>query len=319
VGETVCPAPNSESHPNGSIVAVIPTYNRSSTLERAIRSVLTQTRPPDEVLVVDDGSTDRTRDLLGAFESVRVLSVENSGAAIARNRGVAATDAPWIAFLDSDDYWETDHLARIDAAIRATDGRAGVYFDDTARPGGGKGEQSLFALSDLSFDGTHRLVDDASDWVLRPRQPMMLQASVFSRNSWNSVGGLWPTLRSRHDTHIFLRLGIKQPMCAVAGTGCHMTDDDTSGNRQMDAMGTRSRGYWEHTVHLYSDVMSRHHDDLAQQDLADLRARLARGHLALARHDIRRPALLLGDLTRAFRADPATAVSPVRRRLGTQR
>ena len=300
------------------IVAVIPSYNRAATVGRAVRSVLEQTRPAEEVLVVDDGSTDDTPEVLADFgDTIRVLRTENAGAAVARNRGVAATAAGWIAFLDSDDLWLPDHLARIAAAITATEGRARVYFDDTVRPADGGGEASLFALADLRLDGAHEIVDDATGWVLRPRQPSMLQSSVFARSAWEDVGGLWPVLRSRHDTHLFLRLGIGGSMCAVAGIGCRMTDDDTSGNRQMDAMGTRSRRYWEHTVHLYTDVIDRHGRQLADDQRTVLEARLARGHLALARQDLpRHPVAGTRHLVRALATHPPTAFGPVRRRLG---
>lgn len=304
-----------------TIAAVIPVYNRAATIERAVRSVLDQTRPADQIVVVDDGSTDRTGHHLASFgDAITVVSVPNSGAAVARNIGVEHTDARWIAFLDSDDYWLPDHLSRISAAITATDGRAGVYFDDTARPHGERDDASLYALADFDVDEPHEFTDDATPWVMRPRQPLMLQSSVFDRQAWERVGGLWPELRSRHDTHVFLRLGIRQPMCAVAGTGCRMTDDDTTGNRQMDAMGTRSRRYWHHTVALYDDILERHRDELDEADVRTLARRLARGYVALARHDLpRHPVAGVRSLVGALRADRATALGPLTRRVPGRR
>lgn len=300
-----------------AIAAIIPAYNRAGTIVRAVESVLDQTFPAEEVLVVDDGSTDDTVALLAPFtDRIRVDTIENSGAAVARNVGVERTTEPWLAFLDSDDYWLPDHLARIAEAITATGGRAGVYFDDTSRPAAGREDASLFALADFTVDGPWTLTEDAVDWVIRPRQPSMLQSSVFARPAWESVGGLWPELRSRHDTHVFLRLGIGAPMCAVAGTGCQMTDDDDTGNRQMDAMGTRSRRYWHHTVALYGDILDRHGDELSDDHRAVLARRLARGHLSLARHDLRAaPLRAAREVLRAVRTDPGTAFGPIRRRL----
>ena len=300
-----------------TIVAIIPSYNRAGTIERAVESVVGQTRAPDEILVVDDGSTDDTVERLRRFEpEVRVLTIENSGAAVARNRGADATDAQWIAFLDSDDYWLPNHLERIERAIEATDGAAAVYFDDTLRPSGGRDDASLFELASLTVDPPWVLVDDATEWMMRPRQPLMLQSSVIRRDDWTRVGGLWPVLRSRHDTHVFLRLGIGHAMCAVAGAGCQMTDDDATGNRQMDAMGTTSRKYWHHTVELYGDILERHGDQVSTDDRATLARRLARGHLALARHDLRRAPLRgIASIGRAARADWRTAAGPILRRL----
>lgn len=299
-----------------SVAAIIPAYNRASTIVRAVESVLDQTRPADEVLVIDDGSTDETVDRLAPYrDRVRVDTIENAGAAVARNIGASRTSADWLAFLDSDDYWLPDHLARITAAIEATGGVAGVYFDDTSRPSGDRDDASLYELADFSISGDWELTADATDWVVRRRQPTMLQSSVFARAAWDSVDGLWPELRSRHDTHIFLRLGIARSMCAVAGIGCQMTDDDTSGNRQMDAMGTRSRRYWHHTVALYGDVLSRHGDQLDDEHRAMLATRLARGHLSLARHDLRRkPFTAAAHIAKAVRADAGTAFGPIARR-----
>ncbi|MEQ8841227.1 MAG: glycosyltransferase family A protein [Acidimicrobiales bacterium] len=299
------------------IAVVIPAYNRAATLGRAIESVLGQTRPPTEIVIVDDGSTDATAAVAAAYgPTVRVTTIENSGPAIARNVGVNATSAPWIAFLDSDDYWLPGHLSRIADAIAGTDGAANVYFADTSRPTAERNDASLYELADFTADDPWTLVDDATEWVIRPRQPTMLQSSVFARPAWDAVDGLWPELRSRHDTHVFLRLGIGGTMCAVAGVGCQMTDDDTSGNRQMDAMGTRSRRYWHHTVALYGDVLRRQGDALDTAQRRTLAVRLARGHLSLAKHDLRsHPIDGARHLVAAVRADRRTAFAPVLRRL----
>lgn len=90
----------------GSPVSVIiPTRNRAHVLPRAIDSVLGQSSPPAEVIVVDDGSTDETSALHKRFAQCRWIVQENRGVAAARNRGVAAASQPWLAFLDSDDAW----------------------------------------------------------------------------------------------------------------------------------------------------------------------------------------------------------------------
>jgi glycosyltransferase involved in cell wall biosynthesis len=99
-----------------SVSVVIPTYNRAPLVARAIRSVLLCLEPGDEVIVVDDGSTDDTPQVVGAADApwrgvVRYIRVENGGAGRARNIGMREARHELVAFLDSDDEWLRDGLA----------------------------------------------------------------------------------------------------------------------------------------------------------------------------------------------------------------
>ncbi len=87
------------------VSVVIPTYNRADRLPSAIRSVLEQTAPPAEIIVVDDGSTDGTAALVRTFPGVRYLRQANQGVSAARNHGIREARHNWIALLDSDDEW----------------------------------------------------------------------------------------------------------------------------------------------------------------------------------------------------------------------
>ncbi len=96
------------------ISVVIPVHNRADRIGPALQSVLGQTLPPREVIVVDDGSDDGTaRELESLGESIRVVRLpENRGVSAARNAGAAVAQSSWIAFLDSDDHWASDKLSR---------------------------------------------------------------------------------------------------------------------------------------------------------------------------------------------------------------
>ena len=95
-----------------TISAVIPVYNRAGPVQRAIDSVLTQTHPPDEIIVVNDASTDNTQEKLERYgnEIKSIYLSVNSGPSRARNEGAKAAQSTWLAFLDSDDCWEQDKL-----------------------------------------------------------------------------------------------------------------------------------------------------------------------------------------------------------------
>jgi glycosyltransferase involved in cell wall biosynthesis len=94
------------------VSVVIPTYNRQDLLGRAIESVLKQTVPVSEIIVIDDGSTDATRELARAYrDSIRYVYQENRGTAAARNRGIRESRFQWVAFLDHDDEWLPEQIA----------------------------------------------------------------------------------------------------------------------------------------------------------------------------------------------------------------
>ncbi len=95
------------------VTVVIPTFNRRTLLERALNSVLRQSRGCSEIIVVDDGSTDMTAELArGADPILRMLHTKNRGPAAARNLGIMASTQPFIAFLDSDDHWRKRKLEK---------------------------------------------------------------------------------------------------------------------------------------------------------------------------------------------------------------
>lgn len=95
------------------VSVVIPTYNRANQIREAVRSVLNQTWPHCELIVVDDGSTDGTEEVLQEFgERVRYFKTVNRGVASARNRGIRESSGQWVSFLDSDDRWHPEKIER---------------------------------------------------------------------------------------------------------------------------------------------------------------------------------------------------------------
>ncbi|MCH8010873.1 MAG: glycosyltransferase family 2 protein [Candidatus Marinimicrobia bacterium] len=103
-----------------TVSVIIPTFNRSSLLQRALDSVLSQTICPHEIIVVDDGSTDETAVLVEQeYPVIIYFHQSNKGVSAARNRGIREASGDWIAFLDSDDMWLPEKLERQFEALRA--------------------------------------------------------------------------------------------------------------------------------------------------------------------------------------------------------
>jgi glycosyltransferase involved in cell wall biosynthesis len=95
------------------ISVVIPTFNRASYIQRALNSVLAQSYAADEIIVVDDGSTDNTQELIkNEFANIIYVSQANKGISAARNTGINLASSDWVCLLDSDDSWQTNKLEK---------------------------------------------------------------------------------------------------------------------------------------------------------------------------------------------------------------
>ena len=113
------------------VSVVIPTYNRAALVARAIQSVLDQTYPHLELIVVDDASTDNTEQALQRFSDPRIRYVRlstNLGGSAARNTGIEGARGDFVAFLDSDDEWRPERLARQVPQLISAPSTVGVFY-----------------------------------------------------------------------------------------------------------------------------------------------------------------------------------------------
>lgn len=120
--------PSSHPTPGLDVSVVIPAYNRAHYIVETLDSVGAQTRPPREVIVVDDGSTDDTAEVARSWGAT-VIRRPNGGIGAARNAGIDAAAGEWIALLDADDLWVPDKLEWVARAVDVCDS-VGVVFSD---------------------------------------------------------------------------------------------------------------------------------------------------------------------------------------------
>jgi glycosyltransferase involved in cell wall biosynthesis len=101
------------------ITVVIPLYNKEPHIAKTLESVLAQTTPASDIVVVDDGSKDHGALVVASYadKGVRLIQQANQGESAARNAGIAATNTPYIAFLDADDWWLPEHLEKLYALV----------------------------------------------------------------------------------------------------------------------------------------------------------------------------------------------------------
>ncbi len=298
----------------GRFSVIIPTFNRGHLIQRAIESALNQTVPPSQIIVIDDGSTDNTAAVCARYgNSILYVRQKNGGVAAARNHGIRLAKFPWIAFLDSDDYWTPAHLENMAAAIKATEGKAHFYFADMELPG--VGQNTIWKKIGLTFSGPHLLKSEATEWLLASREPCCIQCTVFSASLLKSCGGFDTRFRVTEDRELFCRLGFGFPICAVNAVGCIQTADDNATNRLGGILHGRTEGFWKHEVMLWSSLLDRF-PNMKPSCRRAIRYSLASAHWRLGRiHWLtHRRWQSLGDVMRCALAEPAFILWVLRRR-----
>jgi glycosyltransferase involved in cell wall biosynthesis len=192
-----------------TVSVVIPAYNASRFVRRAIDSALGQTRPPDEIVVVDDGSTDDTAAIVGSCgPPVRCIRQANAGASIARNVGIAQARGEWIALLDADDEWLPPKQERQLAVLEAHPELAwcGCNKEDA----GGGADAPVHATPEVAA----RIRSQGSlPFFELGRMRLGLQTSGFliRKAVFDEIGGFDPALRVCHDKDLFWRIAVRHP------------------------------------------------------------------------------------------------------------
>jgi len=148
------------------ISVILPTYNRESTIENSVRSVLDQTVSDLELIIVDDGSTDNTKDIIESLNDTRIRYIyqENMGACAARNKGIDLARGSYIAFHDSDDIWHTDKLEKQIITIKETG--ADILFCQMQRCNMGDGTIIIPNLNKSGFINSRNLMVGISTQTL---------------------------------------------------------------------------------------------------------------------------------------------------------
>jgi glycosyltransferase involved in cell wall biosynthesis len=196
---------------NPTVSAIVPVYNGARFLAYAVASARHQSVPPQEIIVVDDGSTDGTsevaRDLAGAIVYVRQA---NAGPAAARNHGVARATGEWVAFLDADDQWRPDKLA-VQLAVIEKYPEVGMVFGDAAHVSGHRTVfRSMFEKNGLvgSFLGEGPMLPTAFERLLHCNY-IPTSSALVRRGIFEEVGGFDPALRYVEDLDLWFRVAAR--------------------------------------------------------------------------------------------------------------
>jgi glycosyltransferase involved in cell wall biosynthesis len=203
-----------------SVSVVIPAYNQGKFLRESINSALAQTHPPAEIIVVDDGSTDDTREQLKTFgDRVTYMFQQNAGPSAARNAGVRRARGEWVAFLDADDLW---HRQKLEIQLSAVQQRKDVAL---------VGSHPALTMADVLAPTPKARELTVRDFLLSLR--MSPTSALIRPQQLLSVGGFDETIRFAEDRDVWLRMAVKFRCLLVESPCCCYRRHDaqtTSGN-----------------------------------------------------------------------------------------
>jgi len=185
------------------ISVVIPSYNRRHTLKRALQSVIEQTSAVDEIILVDDGSSDDSAAMTAQlFPDVKVIRQSNRGVSAARNRGIRAARHDWVALLDSDDSWLAHKIQSIREAARRHPGHVLYHSDEIWMRRGVR----------VNPMQKHR---KSGGWIFKQCLPLCAispSASVLRKSTLQALGLFDETLPACEDYDMWLRLCHRFPV-----------------------------------------------------------------------------------------------------------
>lgn len=191
------------------ISVVIPLYNKRETIARTLQSVFSQILQPEEILVVNDGSTDGSEQEVIALNHplIKLIHQSNVGVSAARNRGIEASSNDWIAFLDADDVWMPEFLETIQF-LSLTYPKCQVLAT-AYKLQDQNGESKNIILKKIPFKGEHGLLSNYFEVAACSHPPVNSSSIVVKKTTIQSIGGFPIGVKSGEDLLTWAKLMTK--------------------------------------------------------------------------------------------------------------
>lgn len=235
-----------------TVSVIIPTYNYGRFIAETLRSVLAQTLSPSEVIVVDDGSTDDTAEVIAAFGSaVKYIRQENAGVCAARNRGVMESRGELIAFLDADDLLEPSAFEKQVARFEA-DASIGLVHCGIREFDSETGQTITYKL----VGGEEGVADNLLLWegAVIPGPG----AGMVSREAFDAVGGFDTSMKVGEDWDFCYRIARKFRVGFVAEPLVNYRSHRNAAHRNVAEMERGMRRFYEKAFSTTDESVLRH-------------------------------------------------------------
>ncbi|MDF5727076.1 MAG: amino acid adenylation domain-containing protein [Rhizonema sp. PD38] len=191
---------------HSKVSVIIPSYNRAAFLPEAIESLLSQTYPMFEIVVVDDGSTDETKEVCARYPNVQYIYQSNQGVSVARNTGIRVSKGEYLLFLDSDDRLLPK---AVEIGVNCINAHPEVGF-----------VFGSYIFQSINADGSYRTEEiyenqpEVADYatILAAEHKIQCACVIFRRVAIESVGGFDPKLATMEDINLFLRVAREFPI-----------------------------------------------------------------------------------------------------------
>jgi glycosyltransferase involved in cell wall biosynthesis len=267
------------------ISAVIPCYNGAAFLQEALDSIASQTRSVEEVIVVDDGSSDASVEIAHHAGAIVIVLPRNSGPAAARNSGIAAARGELIAFLDADDCWAPMHCEAV-ATLLERHPECPIAFSRIRRFGDEDSVSPIYLDEDTPASVL---------WHMIAENIVPQSAAIVRRETLRAHGGYDETRRYSEDYELWLRLAQKYPFVYTQAVTANYRVHPNQATQNIDRM---LRGLWDVKHEFWVNAVKHESPEFVQQLEAMLLAVWGRTlrDAWLERNEIRfRTTLLLHD------------------------
>lgn len=213
---------------------IITTYNRADLLATAIESVLNQSFSDFELLIIDDGSTDNTKELVGSIQKkdsrIKFHYQHNQERSVARNNGISYAQGEYICFLDSDDRYENNHLESLHEEINKVNKPIGMFVCNVSRMQEGKKEKVPFDSAE-NYKNNVEFILLSKESVIPAR--VCLHHLILKEYRFN------PSINISEDAELFTRILSKYPLYLLKHYGVlyNLHEDNTTNLKNNPYLG----------------------------------------------------------------------------------